>query len=190
MTRQGFYVSIERDQGRGREPRRGLLLGPYDTKDAAGALVWRGRQLAPRVDPRAEFDAYGVTRVQMKPGHPLPQGKLNATLAAEIRSERCEPTAEADTYLRRIRNPGKAGHAQAVWEALCLGEPLPARPAELSVMAAQAVELRLADLVKAKRDPAPCQARGADLALCGRPATDPRHTRLGHPHQPPTNGEN
>ena len=90
--------------------------------------MWRGRLLAPKVDGRAAFDAYGVTMVTMPPGAALPEGKLNALLAETERDERCWPTPEADTYLRRIRNqdkvspclggvgsavPGRAGPASA-----------------------------------------------------------------------------
>jgi hypothetical protein len=71
-SREGFYVSVE-DNGH-----RGLLLGPYSTKAAAEGQVDRGRKLACQVNDRAEFYAYGVTRVEMKPGRELPQGKLNS----------------------------------------------------------------------------------------------------------------
>jgi hypothetical protein len=189
----GFCVTLRRDTGPGREPRTAFLLGPYATKDQAEGEVWRGRMLAPKVDGRAAFDAYGVTTVTMQPGGALPDGKLSAMLAETERDERCWLTAEADTYLRRIRNQGKAAHAwAAVWEALCLGEPVPARPAGLSAMAAQAVELRLAELAAAKRNPAPCQARFGpsaaypDGGTCGKPAADHiRHGPLGHRYVPP-----
>jgi hypothetical protein len=189
----GFYVTLRRDTGPGREPRTACLLGPYDTKDQAEGKVWRGRMLAPKVDGRAAFDAYGVTKVTMQPGAALPEGKLNAMLADTEREERCWPTPEADTYLRRIRNQDKAAHAWAVWEALCLGEPVPARPAGLSAMAAQS---RLAELAAAKRNPAPCQARFGpsaaypDGGTCGEPAADHiRHGPQGHSYVPPKGGD-
>jgi len=192
----GFYVTLRRKTGPGREPRTALLLGPYDTKDQAEGKVWRGRMLAPKADGRAAFDAYGVTKVTKQPGGELPEGKLNAMLADTERDERCWPTPEADTYLRRIRNQDKAAHAWAVWEALCLGEPVPARPAGLSAMAAQAVEVRLAELAAAKQNPAPCQARFGpsaaypDGGTCGKPATDHiRHGPQGHSYVPPDGGD-
>lgn len=141
----GFYVSIVRNEGTPHE-RRGLLLGPYPTKRAAGRMVWRGRQLAPEADPRAAFDGYGTAKVtDTDPDGKLPQGVLNGRLAAREREEATAPPPEVETYLNRIRNPAKADHAWAVWEALVLGEKLPGRPAGLPVMAAQAVEMRLAE---------------------------------------------
>ena len=192
----GFYVTLRRGSGPGEEPRTAFLLGPYGTKDEAESKVWRGRKLAPTVDSRAAFDAYGVTTATMPPGAALPEGKLNALLADTERGERCWPTPEADTYLRRIRNQDKAGYAWAVWEALCLDEPPPAAPAGLSATAAQEVELRLAELVVAKRNPAPCQARFGPSAAypaggtCGQPATDHvRHGPQGHTYVPPEGGD-
>lgn len=192
----GFYVTLRRDTGPGREPRTAFLLGPYETKDQAEGKVWRGRMLAPKVDGWAAFDAYGVAKVTMPPGAALPEGKLNALLAETERDERCWPTPEADTYLRRIRNQDKAAHAWAVWEALCLAEPVPPRPAGLSARDAQSVEARLAELAAAKRNPAPCQARFGPSAAypaggtCGSPATDHiRHGPRGHTYVPPEGGD-
>ncbi len=120
----------------------------------------------------------------------------HALLAETERDERCWPTPEADTYLRRIRNQDKAAHAWAVWEALCLAEPVPPRPAGLSAMAAQAVEVRLAELAAAKWNPAPCEARFGpsaaypDGGTCGSPATDHiRHGPRGHTYVPPKGGD-
>lgn len=66
---------------------------------------------------------------------------------------------EAGRYIAAIRNVTKRSHASAVAHALCYGRPLPERPAGLSYMAAQAVEMRLSELY-----------RGANLtgALNGR----------------------
>ena len=191
----GFYVTLRRDTGPGREPRTAFLLGPYGTKDEAEGKVWRGRTLAPKADGRAASTPTASPRSPCSRAPRFPEGKLNAMLADTERGERCWPTPEADTYLRRIRNQDKAAHAWAVWEALCLDEPVPARPAGLSAMAAQAVELRLAELVTAKRNPAPCQARFGPSVLypdggtCGQPATDHiRHGPQGHSYVPPEEG--
>ena len=67
----GFYVTIRRGS------RTGALLGPYPTHDDAQKNVIRARVTAEDIDSWAGFDAFGVTRVQMKPGASLPVGKLN-----------------------------------------------------------------------------------------------------------------
>ena len=68
---EGFYVSVIDGA------RHGLLLGPYATKLDAESDVPAGRELAERVNDRAGWYAYGVTRVQMPPGVALPRGRLN-----------------------------------------------------------------------------------------------------------------
>lgn len=66
----GFYVTVA-DGGK-----VGVLLGPYGTKEAAEADVPLGKRLAESVNSRAIWYAYGVTKVTMKPGQDLPQGRL------------------------------------------------------------------------------------------------------------------
>jgi hypothetical protein len=78
---EGFYVTVQRQAAGGRV-RTGWLLGPYDTKLEAEARVDAGRRLAYEADPRTEWDAFGVTRLVMKPGAELPAGKLNSRHAA------------------------------------------------------------------------------------------------------------
>lgn len=68
---EGFYVTVK-DGGR-----TGYLLGPYEAKGEAEAEVPLGRRLAEQADSRAAFYAFGVTRVVMRPGASLPEGKLN-----------------------------------------------------------------------------------------------------------------
>lgn len=55
-------------------PRKGLLLGPYDTHDAALQNVERGKQLAFGTDgaSRTWFYAYGTCRIERDGG--LPKG--------------------------------------------------------------------------------------------------------------------
>jgi hypothetical protein len=77
---EGFYVTVQRQAVGG--VRTGLLLGPYDTKLEAEARVDAGRRLAYEADPFTAFDAFGVTRLVMKPGAELPAGKLNSRHAA------------------------------------------------------------------------------------------------------------
>jgi len=52
-------------------------------------------------------------------------------------------------YIAGIRNQAKRGYAHDVADALWNGRPLPERPANLGTMAAQAVEMRLRELVTA-----------------------------------------
>lgn len=81
MTKQnGFYVSIRRARQNGNDTR--LLLGPYDSKEEAETHVSEGRGLAESVDPRAVFDAFGVSRVTSPPDQPLLAGILNALAGA------------------------------------------------------------------------------------------------------------
>jgi hypothetical protein len=64
----GFYVTMKRGS------RTAWLLGPHDSKAEAEARVPVARRLARDVDPFTAFDAFGVTRVVMKPGATLPLG--------------------------------------------------------------------------------------------------------------------
>lgn len=64
----GFYVSVIDG------PRKGFLLGPYDTHDEALQNVERGKQLAFDTDgaSRTWFYAYGTCRLECD--GKLPQG--------------------------------------------------------------------------------------------------------------------
>ena len=75
MAKIGFYASIQRTV-RG-ETKTALLLGPHDTYDQAEADRQTARKLAEMVDPRATFDAYGVSKVTSPDDEQLPTGKLN-----------------------------------------------------------------------------------------------------------------
>lgn len=55
----GFYVSIIRSPSQ-----KGLLLGPYRTKETAELMVKLGTDLACHADKWAVFDAFGVTKVE------------------------------------------------------------------------------------------------------------------------------
>lgn len=87
--RVGFYVSVIDGT------RKGLLLGPYDTHEAALANVDRAKAEAEAVDPFAHFYAFGTSRLA---GNHLPAGRLNdrlhlhpcAMCAAGIRHDRCD----------------------------------------------------------------------------------------------------
>jgi hypothetical protein len=68
---EGFYVTVKNGS------QTGYLLGPYGSKEEAEGNVDRGKRLARQVNDRADFYAYGVTRVVMQPGRELPKGKLN-----------------------------------------------------------------------------------------------------------------
>ena len=76
---EGFYVSV-RDGNHS-----GLLLGPYTTKADAESDIPTGRKIAKRVNSRAIWYAYGVTRVVMQPGAALPKAKLNQYAAQTAR---------------------------------------------------------------------------------------------------------
>jgi hypothetical protein len=73
---EGFYVTMKRGS------RTAYLLGPFGSKPAAEAQVSTGRRLATEADAFHAFDAFGVTRVAMKPGAALPAGVLNSRAAA------------------------------------------------------------------------------------------------------------
>ena len=72
---EGFYVTVQRTCGP--NVRTGYLLGPHATKEQAEARVSLGRRLAYQVDAKTAFDAFGVTRMVMRPGAELPAGALN-----------------------------------------------------------------------------------------------------------------
>jgi hypothetical protein len=168
----GFYVTVK-DHGK-----TGWLAGPYGTHEAALADVADVKRVAEAVNDRAVFYAFGTARI--KTGE-RPDGLLNKLLpehrAAWDRETKCYPTPEAAEYMDRIRNEAKAEHARAVWDALCLGEALPGRPDGLSAMAGQAVEMRLAELARAKRDTRAC-------VVCARPAQHANHAATGHTYDP------
>lgn len=66
----GFYVSAV--DGTKRFP---TMLGPFDSKDAADAMVKPALDRAYALDARAWFMAWGVTKVTTP--NDLPVGKLN-----------------------------------------------------------------------------------------------------------------
>jgi hypothetical protein len=67
----GFYVTAKDGK------RTAYLLGPYDSKAEAEADVSLGAKLAERHDDRAHSFAYGTAKVTMRPGKPLPEGRLS-----------------------------------------------------------------------------------------------------------------
>lgn len=75
---EGFYVSVQHHD------RRGLLLGPFGTRDAAERFVSTGSRLAEDVDQDAGWYLYGTARVVPRPGRELPQGRLNDRFAAMV----------------------------------------------------------------------------------------------------------
>jgi hypothetical protein len=102
----GFYVSIQRARRGGIDT--GLLLGPYDSKEEAETHVPEGRQLAERVDPRAVFDAFGVSRVTSPQDHDLPAGVLNALAEAGLP----EPVVAAYRHQAPGASPEPPGPAE------------------------------------------------------------------------------
>lgn len=69
----GFYCTMIRGE------RVAWLAGPFPTKAAAEARVQDARREAEAVDPRAAWDAFGVTRME-RPVIALPLGVLNGKL--------------------------------------------------------------------------------------------------------------
>lgn len=67
----GFYAGLKRGK------QNALLLGPYDTKAEAEAVLEQAHDLAEKVDPRCYFDAPGVFRLDWET---LPEGRLNRVL--------------------------------------------------------------------------------------------------------------
>lgn len=57
-------------------------------------------------------------------------------------------TQTAVRYVRSIRNGPKRRYAQACVAARLAGQSAPERPDDLSVMGAQAVQMRLAEILK------------------------------------------
>lgn len=71
----GFYITMLRGE------KVAWLAGPYESKDEADKFVPLARQCAEHVDPRAAWDAFGVTRVTGPAnGKPLPPGVLNGPM--------------------------------------------------------------------------------------------------------------
>jgi hypothetical protein len=68
----GFYAGLKRGK------RNALLLGPFDTKVEAEAVLEKAHALAEKVDAQCYFDTPGVFRLE----HPaaLPAGRLNNVL--------------------------------------------------------------------------------------------------------------
>ena len=71
----GFYVTVQRQLAQG--VKYGWLLGPFATKEQAESMVWRGKTLAHKVDPRTAFDAFGVSSRTPAIGAGLLNGMLN-----------------------------------------------------------------------------------------------------------------
>lgn len=80
---KGFYVSVERAAPAG--VKRGWLLGPYPSKEAAKGHVQRARLKACEVDPRCAWDAFGVSSIDREGAElaDLPAGVLNALIELE-----------------------------------------------------------------------------------------------------------
>jgi hypothetical protein len=57
----GYYVSLVEG------PRRGLLLGPFETHQEALGRVEDGRRRASAADPWLDFAAFGTLRVKAPP---------------------------------------------------------------------------------------------------------------------------
>lgn len=90
----GFYVTARNGK------RTAYLLGPYDSKAEAEADVSLGSRLAGGRDPHAHSYAYGTAKVTMRPGRPLPEGRLSTErrardLIAAIQAEESDPLAVA-----------------------------------------------------------------------------------------------
>ncbi len=73
----GFYCTMIRGE------RVAWLAGPFPSKEDAEARVPDARREAEAVDPRAVWDAFGVTRME-RPVAALPFGVLNAKLGLPI----------------------------------------------------------------------------------------------------------
>lgn len=68
-----YFVTMRRDK------RTAFLLGPYTTHTEALANVSTGRDLARKVDPWADFDAFGTSSLPAGSGLVV---KLNSLLPA------------------------------------------------------------------------------------------------------------
>lgn len=66
----GFYVTMKRAE------RVAWLAGPYGSKEEAESHVREASDKAIKIDPRAHWDAFGVTRVERDGDVPLPLGVL------------------------------------------------------------------------------------------------------------------
>jgi hypothetical protein len=67
----GFYAGLKRGE------RNALLLGPFDTKAEAEAVLENAHALAEKVDAQCYFDTPGVFRLEHSR---LPEGRLNNVL--------------------------------------------------------------------------------------------------------------
>jgi hypothetical protein len=61
--------------------------------------------------------------------------------------EQRQPIMAARRYVGAIRNQAKQAYAREVQRAMCTGHPVPSAPPGLSVMAAQAVTMRLREIL-------------------------------------------
>jgi len=107
----GFYVTIRRGE------RTGLLLGPYKTKDEADPNVDRARKAAEEIDSWAGFDAFGVTRVQMKLGASLPIGKLNGRIG--LHAEQDTPEIKTGQHFLHSRYTDPSEPVSACVPSIC-----------------------------------------------------------------------
>ncbi len=75
-----FYVTMIRGQ------RVAWLAGPFDTKELADAQVRAATDAAMDADPRAAFDAFGVTKLTLSlaPGKRYKPGVLNRQLGLPL----------------------------------------------------------------------------------------------------------
>lgn len=73
----GWYVAVRSGT------RRGLLYGPFNDEMDAGSWVDPVRKEAERIDTWAWAYAFGVARVEVPAGRPLPDGRLNGRMGAD-----------------------------------------------------------------------------------------------------------
>ncbi|WP_163511211.1 hypothetical protein [Fodinicola acaciae] len=71
----GFYAGLRSGA------RTALLAGPYETYDEAAAVLDQAITAAEAINSYAPMYDRGVVRVQPRPGHSLPAGKLNDRLS-------------------------------------------------------------------------------------------------------------
>lgn len=77
-----FYVTVIREAQP--KPKVGWLAGPFATKEGAEAHVPAAREAAHVADPWTDFDAFGVTGLELAEIDPnriyYPPGKLNSRI--------------------------------------------------------------------------------------------------------------
>lgn len=75
-----YYVSVIRE---GKFDDARIVSGPYDTHEAALALVGKARRIAENHDPRAVWYAFGTVRMKCEFSEPGALQKLGYDLALE-----------------------------------------------------------------------------------------------------------